>query len=66
MKVNKLAVLVGLALSAGVTHAVVSKPQPFVEKTEMESVEFCKIFPLSPKCKEDTDGGNGGGNRPPQ
>lgn len=66
MKVNKIAVLAALALSAGLAHAVVTKPQPVLADKEKEVVDYCKLFPLSEKCKNDTDGGNGGGNEPPK
>lgn len=66
MKVNKIAVLAALALGAGAAHAVITKPQPVLAETDKEIVDFCKLFPQSEKCKNDTDGGNGGGNEPPK
>ena len=67
MKVNKLAVLVALAVSASAAHAVVAKPKLVLEQKDKEVVEFCKLFPDASICKQDTDGaGNGGGKRPPE
>lgn len=67
MKGKKLLVLVVLALSAGIAQAVVSNVDPVVPEANQEVVDYCKLFPLSDKCKVTTDGaGNGGGRRPPQ
>lgn len=67
MKIKKIVILVALAVTAGAAHAIVVKPQPIINKTDKEIVEFCKLFPDASICNQGTDGaGNGGGNRPPQ
>lgn len=67
MKVKRIAILIALAVTASAAHAIVVKPQPIIDKSEKEIVEFCKLFPDASICNLGTDGaGNGGGKRPPQ
>ncbi|WP_100656923.1 hypothetical protein [Alteromonas flava] len=64
MKTNKLMFVAALVVVAGVSHAVVTQPQPIVVKESKEFVDVCKLFPET--CSEESDGmGNGGGNEPP-
>lgn len=67
MKINKIAALVALVFAAGASQAVVTSPKLIIEQTDKEIVDYCKLFPNSDKCKNETDGaGNGGGDRPPK